>query len=87
MLYELNCTCGRPIEFMEYNCHKGIAPMVKVGCPDCGIMFFLLEQDVKVDEMPHMNQLDWLMLMKRGKFCNKGVCKANETSKLQLALL
>jgi len=87
MLYELNCTCGRPLEFMGYTCRRGLAPMVEVGCPDCNIKFFVLAEEVSVDEMPHTVYNDWFKLYRWGKYSLKGNFKVEEVSELQPALL
>ena len=72
MLHKLNCTCGRPIEFMEYHICKGILPMVKVGCPDCKIKFFVSAEEINVEELPHMMYDDWFRLTKWGNYNIRG---------------
>lgn len=84
MLYNLECTCGRPIEFMEYIIIHGLTSLIKVGCPDCLIMFYLEASKYDVPEIPKMNQLDWLTLLNKGKVSTKGKCK-EMTNALQMA--
>lgn len=60
--------------------------MIKVGCPDCGIKFFVLAELVNTEEIPHMIYDDWSRLTKFGVFSLKGYCKKEE-DKLQPSLL
>ena len=77
MLYELNCTCGRKLEFMKYIACRGLNPLtIEVGCPPCEIVFYYVaDSKEEIEHFPHMNQLDWLLLTKRGKCDTKGMCE------------
>lgn len=77
MLHKLSCVCGKHLEFMEYYSRSGILPMVKVGCHNCKIMFFIPAEDLNVGEIPRMNQFDWLMMWKHGRYNTKGNIRVN----------
>lgn len=67
------CTCGKPLEFMEYDLRNGTLPSILVGCTSCKIKFFITATEVHdLDMMPHMKFDDWIMIKKEGKFSIKG---------------
>ena len=89
MLYELNCTCGNSMQFMEHCFQRGLTPMVKVGCPACGIKFFIFAEVINVEELPYMIYDDWFKLTRWGIFSirgNKKEKQADKGSAIQLSL-
>lgn len=84
----LNCTCGRPLQFMEYLLTLGLPPTIKVGCPCCNIKFFVTAENVDVEEMPHMSFDTWQTLSKSGVLNIKGKTRKRiPKDSIQLVLL
>jgi hypothetical protein len=82
------CTCGKPLEFIEFSLLVGTIPSVLVGCTHCKIKFYITKTELhNIDQMPHMRFDDWVAIKENGKFSLKGKIRKPIMNLLQPKLL